>query len=118
MFIASLLLVGWHRATVLHGHCLEHDESIELIAASGSSHAIAADTGETVLQSADWTQLGDDEHCEVLALAHVPLTTATPLALHHVMVATEVAPQPLVIPARRAAPLYHLAPKTSPPLHA
>lgn len=117
VLLASLLLVSWHRATVVHRRCVQHDESIELIRVSAASRVVA-DTGLTGLRAADWVQLGEDAHCAILAIAHVPLTASASVALHHVVVAAELAPRPLAIPARPAAPLYRLAPKTSPPLHA
>ncbi len=117
MLVTSVLLVSWHRATVLHGHCLEHGEMIELTVVAAGPHA-TPNPGSAEMSSADWTRLGTGEHCAILAVTHVPLTSTASVALAHVVVASDVAAEPAPLPALVAVPLYSLAPKTSPPAHA
>jgi len=110
LLVASMVLVGWHRATVLHGKCVEHGEEVHL--EKIADHVPAPSDS---IAPSSWLQLGGDSHCEILATANTPLTAShAPVAHHAVIVSVADAPLVAIAPPV-AAQLYRLAPKTSPP---
>ena len=114
VMLASLGLVAWHRATVVHGRCAEHGEEIHLVQVASESGAIA-DPSQTALTASEWI-LGDgDDHCELLA-ADAAATAPTSHANVLLIVATPGVPALAVVPTAPPATLYRLAPKTSPPV--
>ncbi|MCE9577067.1 MAG: hypothetical protein K8W52_28225 [Deltaproteobacteria bacterium] len=114
VMLASLGLVAWHRATVVHGRCAEHGEEIHLVKVAGDSEAIA-DPSQTALTAAEWI-LGDgDDHCELLA-ADAAATAPTSHAHVLLIIATPGVPAIAAVPVAPPSTLYRLAPKTSPPV--
>jgi hypothetical protein len=110
LLVASIVLIGWHRATVLHGKCLEHGEEVHL-----EKLADRAPAASDSVAPSNWLQVEGDSHCEILATAHTPLAAAHAPVAHHVVVVTIADAPPIAIATPIAAALYRLAPKTSPP---
>jgi hypothetical protein len=113
VLVATMGLAGWHRATVLHGHCAEHGDALHLEKVADVT--VVADAGVSTISSSAFLLEDGDDHCEILAASHTTAAVAT--GPHpHVTVAAHVAPTlPDTLVAPGAAALYLLAPKTSPP---
>jgi hypothetical protein len=113
LLVASILLVGWHRAHVVHGVCAEHGEEIHYERVAGAHAATGSDVAS--LTDVGWIASDGDSHCEILATAHTPHQASVAPTHHHVVVAAVDPTPPWLTPAPPALALYRLAPKTSPP---
>ena len=114
MLVGCMLLVGWHKATVMHGVCAEHGDELHLDRVSEHERAEASDSAQ--IESSTWVQVDGDHHCVIAATSRDPVSTA---AAHAAAAAPDVsdhAPPPPALVAPAAVALYRLAPKTSPPV--
>lgn len=111
VLLASMVLVGWHRATVVHGRCLEHGDEIDLerIASGNAKHSDGV-----AVTPASFAQGAGDGHCEILAASHASSTVA-PVFAHHAAIVIVTQAQPPALAPSSSCELYRLAPKTSPP---
>jgi hypothetical protein len=114
MLVGCTLLVGWHKATVMHGVCAEHGDELHLDRVGEHERAEASDSAQ--LESSTWVQVDGDHHCVIAATSRDPISTA---AGHDLAALPDLCddtspPHALVAPA--AVALYRLAPKTSPPV--
>jgi hypothetical protein len=116
VFVAALVLAGWHRASEIHGRCLEHGEELHLVHVAGGEPAVA-DAHVAQVSSTGWALLDGDDHCEILAAArHTPTTASAHAIAIQLAPATADAIVPAQeVPALASAELFRLAPKTSPP---
>ncbi len=108
-----MVLVGYHRATVVHGRCLEHGEELHLERIGAEQHV--ADAGFAQLTASGWALHEGDQHCEILATAGAPAIASPAPTAHHVAIASDAAPIPDTAAPPRACELLRIAPKTSPP---
>jgi hypothetical protein len=118
MFVAALVLTGWHRASELHGRCLEHGEELHIVHVAGGA-PVVSDALVAQVSSSGWALQDGDDHCEILAAArHTPTTEGA--QTHTVTIAsiTIAALASVAATAPASAALFRLAPKTSPPANA
>jgi hypothetical protein len=114
VLVGCTLLVGWHKATVMHGVCAEHGDELHLDRVGEHQRAEASDSAQ--IESSTWVQGDGDHHCTIAATSRDPIAAG---ASHAAAAAPDVSdhaslPHALVAPA--AVALYRLAPKTSPPV--
>ena len=114
VLVACTLLVGWHKATVMHGVCAEHGDELHLDRVGEDRRAEAGDSAQ--IEPTAWVPVDGDHHCVIAATSRDPITTA----VGHELAAAHDLSEPTSLPAALAAPavvaLYRLAPKTSPPV--
>lgn len=116
VLVACTLLVGWHKATVTHGVCVEHGDELHLgVNIIGSDHERAQDSDSDQIESSTWELVDGDHHCVIAATSRDPLAAGATLgaspdfADDHALLTPALA-------APAAVALYRLAPKTSPPV--
>jgi hypothetical protein len=111
--VASGLLAGWHRASVMHATCAEHGDEVHVEkVADGERHD---EEGGSRLVATDWQATEGDHHCQLSAISREsvgadadPCTvTADPPA--------DLTPLAGLVAEHGGAPILRLAPKTSPP---
>ena len=123
VLVACTLLVGWHKATVTHGVCVEHGDELHLDRiiigdegiVAGGDHERAAPSESAQLESSTWQLRDGDHHCAIAATSRDPLAaSSTEHAVAPAWVDDFRTPPVTAGPAPRT--LYRLAPKTSPPV--
>jgi hypothetical protein len=111
--VASGLLAGWHRASVMHATCAEHGDEVHVEKVAGAERP--DEDGASRLVSTSWQEAEGDHHCQLSATSRESVgadadpcvVTADPPVDH--------APLAGVVADAAGAPLLRLAPKTSPP---
>jgi hypothetical protein len=115
VLVACTLLVGWHKATVTHGVCVEHGDEVHLDRVGDAERAQAGDADQ--IGTSTWELIDGDHHCAIAAISRDPHAACGGDAAAAAPDLSDDATTPP--PARAAAAavaLYRLAPKTSPPV--
>ena len=116
--LGCTMLIGWHRATVAHGRCVEHGDEIHLDRVGGVTAWVADGVddgdGQDHLGASDWAARDGDHHCDLLTAPHGVASIDTPRLDAAHLEAPPAPPAPRVV-APASASLFRLAPKTSPP---
>ena len=114
VLVACTFLVGWHKATVMHGVCAEHGDELHVGRVGDDPHPEHGDAAE--LHDSPWELVDGDHHCAIAAASRDP--HAAPGG-HDAAAAPDLSddatPLPPALVAAHAVALYRLAPKTSPP---
>lgn len=112
VLVACTLLVGWHKATVTHGVCVEHGDELHLDQISDHERASSSDSAQ--LESSTWQLRDGDHHCAIAATSRDQVDATS--SEHEIapVASGEVWQPPITSPSARS--LYRLAPKTSPPV--
>ncbi len=115
MLVGCMLLVSWHRATVIHGVCATHGDEIHLSRTQAEvALAASVDRAEAHVFAGGFVPQDGDHHCDLLATTAsvAPPADGGDLVAHLDATLADAALPPA--PALGAA-RYRLAPKTSPP---
>jgi hypothetical protein len=113
LVVGGTLVVGWHRATVTHGVCVEHGDELHLERVA--DHERASADGVARMEASTWEVRDGDHHCQVAATSRTAVAVGDDPTVSQAPPASVDQDLPHTVARASAVALLRIAPKTSPP---